>query len=134
MATICPMYIIMITHTNKECMQIIVKSVIAFSSEIIVKCVSRIVIVFYHTGLVYVDCGQYQIVALSGISEVSFFCLYMRHMIRKSAFYICENKGTDQLCSDCTADQCLCFHYYIKGIVQFLFCLNPKVQASSFIL
>ena len=26
-------------------------------------------------------------------------------------FDICENKGADQLCRHCTADQCLCFRY-----------------------
>ena len=31
--------------------------------------------------------------------------------MRKPAFCICENKGVDQLCSNCTADQGLCFHY-----------------------
>ena len=29
----------------------------------------------------------------------------------KSDFRLCENKGADQLCSNCTADQCLCFRY-----------------------
>ena len=31
--------------------------------------------------------------------------------MRKPDFCICENKGADQLCSDCTADQHLCFRY-----------------------
>ena len=35
----------------------------------------------------------------------------MRHVIRKPAFCVCENKGADQLPSNCAADQCLCFHY-----------------------
>ena len=29
----------------------------------------------------------------------------------KPTICICENKDADQLCSNCTADQCLCFHY-----------------------
>ena len=29
----------------------------------------------------------------------------------KPDFRLCENKGADQLCSDCTADQRLCFRY-----------------------
>ena len=36
---------------------------------------------------------------------------YMSRRIRKPTICICENKGTDQLCSNCTADQRLCFHY-----------------------
>ena len=30
--------------------------------------------------------------------------------MKNPALCICNNKGTDQLCSNCTADQCLCFH------------------------
>ena len=47
------------------------------------------------------------------------------------AFSICENEDADQLCSNCTADQCLCF---ATQIVQFLFFSNPKHQASSLLL
>ena len=32
-------------------------------------------------------------------------------VIRKPDFCLCENKGADQLCSNCTADQRLCFPY-----------------------
>ena len=42
-------------------------------------------------------------------------------------FCLCENKGADQLRSDCEADQRLCF---FTRIVHFLFLLNPKFQAS----
>ena len=39
-------------------------------------------------------------------------CHYqMSHIMRKPAFCICENKGADQLRSNCTADQHLCFRY-----------------------
>ena len=31
--------------------------------------------------------------------------------MRKLDFYLCKNKGADQLCSNCKADQRLCFHY-----------------------
>ena len=33
----------------------------------------------------------------------------MNHHIRKTVFAYAKNKGTDQLCSNCTADQHLCF-------------------------
>ena len=36
---------------------------------------------------------------------------YLSCIMRKPAFGICKNKGTDQLCGNRTADQCLCFHY-----------------------
>ena len=48
--------------------------------------------------------------------------------MRKHDFSICENKGADQLHSNCTADQRLCF---ATLIVQPLFFLNPKFSASS---
>ena len=34
---------------------------------------------------------------------------HMSRIMRKPDFCICENKGADQLCSNCTADQHLCF-------------------------
>ena len=48
--------------------------------------------------------------------------------MRKSAFCIWENKGADQLCSHCAADQRLCFAT-LK--VQSLYFLTLKFQASS---
>ena len=51
----------------------------------------------------------------------------MSLVLRKPAFCICENKDADQLRGDREADQRLCFRY----IVQSLYFLNPKVQASS---
>ena len=50
--------------------------------------------------------------------------------MRKPAFCICENKDADQLRSNHEADQCLCF----RLIVQSLYFLNPKFQASSHLL
>ena len=47
--------------------------------------------------------------------------------MRKLDFCICENKGADKLCSNCTADQRLVFP---TQIVRFLFFLN---QNSSFL-
>ena len=44
--------------------------------------------------------------------------------MRKPDFCHCENKGADQLCSNCTAGQCLCFLYTDNTIS--LFFLNPK--------
>ena len=35
----------------------------------------------------------------------------MSHVIRQSAFYVCENKGPDQLSSSRTANQRLSFRY-----------------------
>ena len=37
--------------------------------------------------------------------------LTLSHVMRKLDFCICENKAADQLCSNCTADQRLCFRY-----------------------
>ena len=46
--------------------------------------------------------------------------------MRKPAFCICENKDADQMRSNCTADQHLCFLYMDSTIPL----LNPKFQAS----
>ena len=66
--------------------------------------------------------------------------------MRKLAFCICENKGTDQLRGNCAADLCLCFCYVYrtipllsKPVVIFLDCTarllfalvgNPKDRVS----
>ena len=51
--------------------------------------------------------------------------------MRKPAFCICENKDADQLRGNREADQRLCFRYQI---VQSLYFLNPKFQATSHFL
>ena len=38
-------------------------------------------------------------------------CHHMSRVLRKPDFSLCENKDADQLCSNCTADQHLCFRY-----------------------
>ena len=55
------------------------------------------------------------------------FYYLSRHM-GKPTICICENKGADQLRSDCKADHAFVF---ATRIVQFLFYLKPKFQASS---
>ena len=51
----------------------------------------------------------------------------MSSVMRKPAFCICDNKGADQLRSNCAADQRSCFCY-----VDYF--LNPKFQTSSHLL
>ena len=50
----------------------------------------------------------------------------MNGVMSKPAFCICENKAVDQLCSNCTADQCLFFRYIDIKIP-----LLPKSEISS---
>ena len=50
----------------------------------------------------------------------------MSLIMRKPAFCICENKDADQLRSNCTADQRLCFRYIDSKIPQV-----PKYVISS---
>ena len=52
--------------------------------------------------------------------------------MRKPAFCICKNKDADQLRGNHAADQRLCF--FATRIVQHLYFLNPKFQASSHLL
>ena len=47
--------------------------------------------------------------------------------MRKPDFCLCENKGADQLCSNCKADQRLYFRYSDSTIP-----LLPKHEFSSF--
>ena len=49
----------------------------------------------------------------------------MSRRIRKQTICIGENKGADQLSSNCTADQCLCFRYTDSTIP-----LLPKSEIS----
>ena len=46
--------------------------------------------------------------------------------MKKTTFCICENKDTDQLCGNRTADQRLCFRYIDSTIP-----LLPKSEMSS---
>ena len=50
----------------------------------------------------------------------------MSHVMKKSDFCICKNKDADQLRSNCTADQRLCFRYIDSTIP-----LLPKSNISS---
>ena len=49
--------------------------------------------------------------------------------MRKTVFSLCENKGADQLYSNCKADQRLCFRYTNSTIPLLL---KPKFQATSY--
>ena len=51
--------------------------------------------------------------------------------MRKPTFCICENKGADQLRSNCAADQSLCFRFKDSTIPLLP---NPNFQASSNLL
>ena len=53
--------------------------------------------------------------------------VHMSLVMRKPAFYICENKDADQLRGNREADQRLCFHYTDSRIP-----LLPKSEISSF--
>ena len=54
--------------------------------------------------------------------------MYWSHIMRKPTFYICENKGADQLRS--TAKLISAF-VFATWILQFFYFLNPNFPASS---
>ena len=54
---------------------------------------------------------------------------HLSRVMRKQDYCLCENKGADQLCSYCTADQCLCFHYKDSMIPSLLI---PKISTFWF--
>ena len=84
--------------------------------------------------------------------------LHMSRVMRKPDFCLCENKGADQLrfilivihvsgqmsrrirkpkiclCENKDADQLMSAFVFATGIVQSLYFLNPKFQASSLLL
>ena len=67
---------------------------------------------------------------VSGNTAMIFFGLIninLRRNMRKPNFRLCENKGADQLCSNCTADQRLCFRYSDSTIP-----LLPESEILSF--
>ena len=73
-----------------------------------------------------IENGHFQLIRMeTSIRQMSL-------VMRKPAFYICENKDADQLRGNREADQRLCF--FATRIVQSLYFLNPKFQASSHLL
>ena len=48
--------------------------------------------------------------------------MYLRRVMRKPVFCICENKGADQQCCNQKADQRNCLRYIVHSI----YFLNPK--------
>ena len=60
------------------------------------------------------------------LAELIFYVLYMSCVMRKPAICMRENKDTDQLGSNCAADQRLCFRYMDCKIP-----LLPKSESSS---
>ena len=63
------------------------------------------------------------------IGKRLFLYSYLSHIVRKPDFCLCENKGADQLRSNCEADQRLCFHYMDSTIP-----LLPKSEITSIYL
>ena len=53
--------------------------------------------------------------------------IYLSPVMRNPAFCICENKGADQMCGNCAADQSLSFEY-----IDSTGSLLPKLEISSF--
>ena len=51
--------------------------------------------------------------------------------MRKPDFCLCENKGADQLCSNCTADQRLCFRYSDSAISLLHIAEISSLQSAS---
>ena len=58
-------------------------------------------------------------------------CLADMSVMRKPDFCLCENKDADQLCSNCTADQHLCFRLSDSTIPLLLKSKIPRVYLSS---
>ena len=57
--------------------------------------------------------------------------LHLSRVMRKSDFCLGENKGADQLCSNCPADQRLCFRYSDSTIPRLLISKISSFYLSS---
>ena len=61
-------------------------------------------------------------------------CIAQHHLsliVRKPTFCICQNRGADQLCSNCEADQRLCFLYIASTIPLLYKSKISSLQPSS---
>ena len=67
---------------------------------------------FFHTSKLLIQHQQLHIIPMS-------------HVMRKTNSCLCENKGADQLCSNCTADQHLCFCYMDSLFLLYLYTKFP---------
>ena len=95
---------------------------------------------FFHSAHLVAQCGsvlRLEAAKIDCLSNLAWFPAgsgtkptkleEMSRTMRKPDFCICENKGADQLCSNCTADQRLCFRYLVSTILL-------QFQASSLLL
>ena len=57
-------------------------------------------------------CGQFFQLSIC----LHFDHYYMTHVMRKPAFFKCQDKGANQPYGNYTADQCLCFRYIANTI------------------
>ena len=67
-----------------------------------------ILIVFYHVPFLFTGDREE---SARNRSQISSKYHNLSCVMRKPAFCICESKDADQLCSNCTADERLCFRY-----------------------
>ena len=91
----------------------------------------KIKVVLYHKPSVYTN----KMCSLS----INALTIYqnMSRIVRKPAFCICKNKDADQLRGNCEADltaKLISAFVFAIRIIQFLYYLNPKFQASSHLL
>ena len=63
--------------------------------------------------------------------SLNFHNYYVSRIIRKLGFCLRKNKAADQLCSNCTADQRLCFCYMYSTIPLLLKSKISSLQQSS---
>ena len=84
--------------------------------------------------MVYLYFSTLEVACCSHLTDNGFQALarvflynHMSRVTRKPDFYLCENKGADQLRSNCEADQRLCFRYMDSTLS-----LLIKSEISSF--
>ena len=71
---------------------------------------------------------------LNGPVNAHLILLILSLRMRKPTICICENKDADQLCSNCTADQRLCFRHTNSTILLLLIYPVSSIQLYSVIV
>ena len=80
-----------------------------------IKTINHIVLIDFMPILHSIICNNFRLEGLGVYVMALGLCLphlhYLSRIVRKPAFYICENKDADQLRGNREADQHLCFRY-----------------------
>ena len=124
---LCPILRVkLITHTHISCLYLCQLCTHTFQKIYFYKNKCSYIPYFTSHAPKYLPDG---IAYKESVTRVEFITKYsMSCCIRKPTNCIGENKGADQLCSNCTADQRLCFRYYCTADLHLCFCYTESSE------